>query len=197
MKTGRKNVHIGRIVGKRVLTDLGNSADGKVSGQRVVLKLGIPRRDRTSLGRETWLCPFLIEGLDRTEIQWATGSDSLQALLVAITGLRAYVERSFPKLLWIDSKIGAGLPIFVPTAWGRVVEDRIRLAIERETVRGWRAEIKRHRRGMESKKVRLRRQGLSAAEIKRALAEKEEAIRECEAEIDNLKPGWNRPESGR
>jgi hypothetical protein len=95
----------------------------------------------------------LIEGVGKSEVQRNLGVDALQALIGAIEGIRVGLEQTGRNLYWLDPDIGAGIPLGVPTVWGKRLVERVRLNIERETVRAWRARIK-----ISKAKVRARKQ---------------------------------------
>lgn len=139
------------------------------------------------------MCPFLIEGVGKSEVQKAFGVDSLQTLIVAIQGIRVGLEQSGRNLFWLDPEIGADIPLTVPTTWGKQLVDRVRLAIERETVRVWRAKIQTSRTKIRAEEAELRRQGTEPGKIVKALAERKTHLQQWEAEIANLKPGWSVP----
>ncbi len=81
-----------------------------------------------------WECPFLIEGLGKPQIQNIGGADALQALLLAIEGVRVALEKTGDRYIWldIDPEFGSGIPGYIPTDYGRQFEARINLVIERE-----------------------------------------------------------------
>src|SRR5208337_2211576 len=92
-----------------------------------------------------------------------------------------------------EPNIGAEIPLYVPTVWGKRLVERVSLAIERETVRVWRAEIKKSWVKIRAEETKLRRQGIAPTKIARMLAQEKTILEKWEASVDNLKPGWSRP----
>lgn len=181
----RNRADLGRIVARRILTDPDDP------GGRVVVSIGLPRRDPLSKHRD-WECPFLIQGLGKSTVQRAFGVDALQALILAIQGIRANLDYGGQKLFWLDPKVGTDIPQYVPTTWGRELQDRIAVAIERETVRAWRTTIKSRRAEIRAEEKRMRQQGTNRPKVAQALAKKKRVLDDWEAKIQNLKPGWSR-----
>jgi hypothetical protein len=60
----------------------------------VTVKLGKPRRSREI----DWECPFLISGLGIRGIQYGRGVDAVQALSMALEGIRVLLGRSGARL---------------------------------------------------------------------------------------------------
>ena len=123
---------LGRVVASRTLTEHGPRAN------RVEIVLGAPRR----LGPD-WECPFLIRGLGGESIQTIAGSDSLQALQLAIQALRVGLEETGRRFLWSNSDpaFGSGIARDLPLGLGEASELRIKRFIERE-VKGWANRLK-------------------------------------------------------
>jgi hypothetical protein len=59
--------------------------------KRVVASIGKPAPMPDALHGD-WYCPWLIEGPDRRRELYGAGVDSLQALLLAVSGLKADLE---------------------------------------------------------------------------------------------------------
>jgi hypothetical protein len=83
------NRKLGSVVASRTLTE-----DGQ-RGNRIEIVLGAPRR----LGTD-WECSFSIRGLGDGSVQAIAGSDSLQALQLAIQALRVRLEETGRRFLW-------------------------------------------------------------------------------------------------
>ena len=181
----KRRSDLGRVVARRILSEQG------VVGRKIAVSIGMPRPDPLKGG--DWECPFLIEGVGKSEVQKAFGVDSLQALIIAIQGIRAGLEQTERNLFWIDPEIGSDIPLTVPTVWGKQLVDRVRLAIERETVRVWRARIKTRKTKIRAEEAELRRQRTEPGKIAKALAERKTHLRQWEAEIADLRPGWSIP----
>jgi hypothetical protein len=63
-----------------------------------------------------WYCPWTIDGRDGLREHYAGGVDGLQAILLAVSGLRAELQvlARNGKLTWLDS--GLGLELAGPAA---------------------------------------------------------------------------------
>ena len=122
---------LGRVVASRTLTE-----DGKPAN-RVEIVLGAPRR----AGKD-WECPFAIRGLGDGSVQTMTGADSLQALQLAVRAIRARLEETGRRFLWIPTAptFGSGISIELPLGLGADFERRAKRFIERE-VAAWIAHI--------------------------------------------------------
>jgi hypothetical protein len=186
MKNKRPQSDLGRPIARRTLAEEG------VTGRKVVVSIGLPRPDRFSKHGD-WECPFLIEGVGESKVETTYGVDSLQALILAIEGVRVRLEQTGRNFFWFDPNIGVDIPLSVPTVWGKRLVERVSLAIERETVRVWRARIKKSWAKIRTEETKLRRQGISPTKIAKALAWQKTTLEEWEASVDNLKPGWSRP----
>jgi hypothetical protein len=126
------NRRLGRIVARRILTEAGKS------DHEAIVYLGTPRRHP----RFVWECPFLIEGIGKPEIRSVGGADALQALLLAIKGVKGYLDQSGVEWLWMGSReLATGIPLQAPLH-GRSFEERVRLLIERESKRASEAKFK-------------------------------------------------------
>ena len=174
---------IGRVIARRILSEQG------VVGRKIVVSIGLPRPDPHGACE----CPFLIEGAGKSEVQKAFGADTLQALILAIQGIRVALERTGRSFFWFDPDIGVDIPLNVPPTWGKRLVERVRLAIERETVRVWRARIKSRRAKFRAQEAELKRLRTKPGKIAKALAEKKTLLQRWEAEVDKLKPGWSIP----
>ena len=186
MKSKRPQSDLGRPIARRTLTE-----DG-VTGREIVISIGLPRPYRPSKNGD-WECPFLIEGIGEPKVETACGVDSLQALILAIEGVRVRLEQSGRNFFWLDPNIGVDIPPYVPTVWGKRLVERVSLAIEREIVRVWRARIKKSWAKIRTEETKLRRQRKAPTKIAKTLAWQKTTLEEWEASVDNLKPGWSRP----
>ena len=183
----RQSSSLGRVIATRVLREEGHPK------RKIVISIGTPRPDPGSKDSDTWECPFLIKGLGESTAQRGSGVDAIQALITAIQGIRVSLEKSGRKLFWLDPNTGPDIPLYFPPSFGKQYEERLRLAIERETVRAWRAIIKTRRSRIRAQETKLRQQGMSPAKIARLVVEGNRRLDEWEASINILKPGWNRP----
>ena len=105
------------------------------SGRAVVLELDAPEHRRA----ESWVCAYRIRGLGRVRAGRVTGTDGVEALLLALTALRRELEPFGPRLTWTGEPGELGLPAAVPDFLGaefrRRVENMVRTETERETRR--------------------------------------------------------------
>jgi hypothetical protein len=185
MNNKRPQSDLGRAIARRTLDEHG------VTGRKVVVSIGLPRPQRLSKHGD-WECPFLIEGIGESKVERAGGVDSLQALIMAIEGVRVRLEQSGRNFFWLDPNIGADIPLYVPTTWGKPLVERVRVAIERETVRVWRAQIKKSWNKIRAEETRLRLQGIAPTKLAKMLASQKTTLEKREASLDGLKPGWSR-----
>ena len=135
----------------------------------------------------------MIEGIGKSEVQRNVGVDALQALIGALRGIRVGLEQTGRDLFWLDPDTGPDIPLDVPTVWGKQLVERVRLAIERETVRVWRARIKSSWAKVRAEEAELKKQGTRPSKITKALAEKKTFLENWQAHVENLKPGWSIP----
>lgn len=105
------------------------------SGRPVQLEVDAPERRR----RGAWVCAYRVRGLGRIRAGRATGTDSLEAVLLAIAALRRELEPFGGRLAWAGEAGELGLPVAVPdflgSAFRRRVEHIVRAETERETLR--------------------------------------------------------------
>ena len=181
----RARTDLGRIIARRVLSEKGHP------NREIVVSLGMPRPDRHKGG--DWECPFLIESNGKPKVQKGFGLDAMQALVIALRGIRVTLDCTGRDLFWVDPEIGMDFPLEFPT-WGKEYEARVRLAIERETVRVWRAKFKVRRAKIRADEAELKKQGKRPGEIAEQLAERKKHLKEWKVYLDELKPGWSIPE---
>ena len=87
--------HFGPVIAERRLVSRGNART------RVRVSLGQPRPSRGD-----WECPFRIQGLNVSILEFGNGVDSMQALTTALEGIRVLLDEKFGSLVWED---GGGL----------------------------------------------------------------------------------------
>lgn len=127
---------LGIIVGIRLLREAGSNR------KAVIVKVGKPRKQRGG----NWACPFQISGLGLRKIEYGHGVDSIQALLMAIEGIRTRLEQSGKQLTWDGGDPGdTGFTRFVPTFFGVDFCKRIDRLIDREVQRFARTAETRYR----------------------------------------------------
>lgn len=92
-------------------------------------EIGKPRRQ----GRN-WICPFWVSNIQMQEVCYAYGVDSLQALVLALEGIRKVLDNSGRVWSWIHAEEGeTGMPRHVPMGFGRKFASEIEAYIERKT----------------------------------------------------------------
>lgn len=82
----------------------------------VVVRLFAPQQEGNN-----WSCVFEI-ATDRTEQTRAFGVDSMQALQMAIEGIRVTLQSLPEPLVWLDELGFLGFPMSVSIAWGLSVQ---------------------------------------------------------------------------
>ncbi len=166
-----KRAGLGRVIARRVLSEQGTE-------EKVIVMLGAPRR----VENYHWLCPYLIKGIVDSGVEYIPGEDSLQALLLAVEGMRQSFERSGRDLVWCGE--GPQIPRQVPTHQGKQFEQRVALAIERESKRFWigrlreRKEIRRAEASLRALKkgASRRTEPAAKANLKTKIREQEKRI---------------------
>jgi hypothetical protein len=128
---------LGPVVGIRELREVGGAR--KV----VTVRLGKPRKDP----RGDWICPYQVNGLGRNGVQEAHGVDALQALQLALEGIRTALDRSGKSLSWTGGEPGdTGFTRSVPAFFGLDFSRRLEQLIDHEVEQFSRAaEAKGHR----------------------------------------------------
>lgn len=123
------NTKFGQVIARRELID------AKDPSRRIIVSLGLPRQ----VGSGEWQCRVGIDGLTSDPIvKPVSGTDSVQALLLAFQYLRLSLKDSKCRLAWPDNGIpcpAGDIPRQVPTALGEEFAERIEQLIERETPR--------------------------------------------------------------
>lgn len=126
----------GVIVATRKLSQVG----GK---QRfVIVKIGKPRKQKQG----DWECPYHINGIGTQKVMYGHGIDSVQALVMALEGVRTTLEKSTKKLSWAGGEPEeTGFTRFVPTFYGLKFSKHLHRLIEREILRF--ARLRERKRG--------------------------------------------------
>ncbi|WP_425537971.1 DUF6968 family protein [Myxococcus stipitatus] len=79
----------------------------------ITARFFIPFRSGTS-----YKCPFTIHGIGRTEIEsYGSGTDSLQAVMMAFQRLRVFLEPIADKITF-DGTLGSNIPQHIPNSLG-------------------------------------------------------------------------------
>ena len=123
---------MGPVIARRDLTEYtGNMI------RKVAVSIGAPR----PWPKSDWVCPFLIEGREKPQVERAFGVDALQALLLAVEGIRVRLDQTGSRFEWLDPS-GPWIPRLVPTGLGKRFEQRVSQFIDRETARHWEARLR-------------------------------------------------------
>ncbi len=123
-------IKLGQVIARRMLTEYTGD-----SIREVAISIGAPRPHPEGDSE----CPFAIESYDQSKVESAGGVDALQALLMAIEGVRIRLDQTGCRFEWLGSDLGwgAGIPRQVPMGYGKRFEKRLNQVIETETARHW------------------------------------------------------------
>jgi hypothetical protein len=132
MEVTSPKTKLGQVVARRVLTEYTGDLI-----RTIVVSIGAPRPHP----KGDWECPFTIEGRGESRVERAIGADALQALLIAVEGIRIALDQTGSRFEWLNAS-GAWIPRQVPTGQGKRFEERVNQFIERETGRHWAARLR-------------------------------------------------------
>ena len=175
---------LGRAIANRELNEIG-------SGRKIVVLIGTPRRHP----KGDWECCFSIEGLGKPDVQRGGGVDSLQALLNAVEGARASLDKTGKRFSWLESdpeRSGSGMPRYVPTHLGPLTESRINIAIERESKRYYQRMLNSRRANIAALEAEVKERREVLTVLERSLQRRKTLAAEWQ---ENLRK-WQ-PEKGR
>lgn len=80
-----------------------------------------------------WIAEFRIDGLPEAIEGRGSGVDSMQALFMAMQGVRFHMERLTVPFTWLERRVGeSGIPQNIPHVYGRKFTDHILEIIDRE-----------------------------------------------------------------
>lgn len=131
----------GQIIAERHLV----SRDHEAS--RVRVSLGKPRWNGTE-----WECPFRIRSAGVSEVEFGRGVDSMQALTMALEGIRAVLDRKFGALAWEEVlPDDSGFQRAIPITFGGTFSRRLERLVDRE--------VSRHVRQLKQRGARRRTAG--------------------------------------
>jgi len=101
-------------------------------GERVMAVLYRP----VMVHKEEWRCDFRISGLSHQVDDCAYGVDGLQAIIIALQGIRFHLDRAPESMTWCDGPVGElGLPRPIPDSYGLDVEKRLAKVVGEEVSR--------------------------------------------------------------
>lgn len=100
--------------------------------RQLTVRIGAPKRAEDV----DWVCPYQIAGLRDSRVDAAYGVDALQALMMALEGIRVRLEKAGGGCTWVGGEEGdAGFPRLVPSYFGAAFATRINQQIDRELER--------------------------------------------------------------
>jgi hypothetical protein len=128
-------IKLGQVIARRMLTEYTGDSIREVS-----VSIGAPRPHP----KGDWECPFAIESSGQSKVEFAGGVDALQALLMAIEGVRTRLDQTGCRFEWLGPDLGwgAGIPRQVPMGYGKRFENRLNQVIESATARHWESKLK-------------------------------------------------------
>jgi hypothetical protein len=183
VRKDNKKQGLGQVIARRVLTQMGPEL------RQVAIAIGRPRRHPEG----DWECPFMIEGLnEQGYYHTAGGVDALQALLMAVEGVRVSLERTGRRFFWLDREAGPDIPRYLPTQYGPRFEARLNRMIEQQAKRFWETRLKSRKANLAEleAEVKVRREVLATLEA--ALKKRRKAAADWEADLKSWKPGQRR-----
>jgi hypothetical protein len=92
---------------------------------------------------DEWRCDFRISGLSHDIEGHANGVDGMQALTMALEGLRVQLKNAAVTLRWLDGEPGAlGLTRPIPDSYGLAIETHLAKLVDDEIARLLEADAK-------------------------------------------------------
>jgi hypothetical protein len=123
MKKQSISGQLGTVVAARRLKQRGKSP------RTSIVRVGKPLR----VGTEEWRCPFHVSGIDLSEVQFAYGTDSVQALQNAFIGIRKLLDGSGKRFSWPGVyPANLSFPRTVPWTFGAEFARRVEALLDRE-----------------------------------------------------------------
>ena len=120
----KKDETRGRVVATRVFQT--------ETGSEVVATICEP----VMIGPDEWTCNFQISGLSREVQAHGSGVDGMQALIVALQGVRVHLEGAAEILSMLDGEPGDfGIPRSIPDGYGPEVEKHLARVLTDEVTR--------------------------------------------------------------
>ena len=124
---------MGRVMPTRRIRWIAERALTDEAGDSLKASLGAP--EQVSAGE--WRCAFRLARGRSGEVQYGRGIDGVQALIQAVAGLRAAIDKLGVAVQWEgSSELGAsGFPMFVPYAFGLELSRTIERMVDTEVQR--------------------------------------------------------------
>jgi hypothetical protein len=179
MPKNKRQPELGRVIARRVL-----EARKPEMIRRVTVSIGAPRRHP----KGDWECPYRIEGLGESKVSASGGVDSLQALILAIEGIRVTLERTGDRFVWLDEAFGAGIPSYIPTHYGPRFESRISQVLEREAQRYWTEKFKASKADLTALAAEVKQRKETLAVLVSELKRRQPISANWEESLKNWKP---------
>ena len=112
------------FIGERTLIE-----DSPNQEHVITVRIGRPEH----LSASEYICAFQLDGLGESSLQYAHGIDAFQALIMALDGIRATIEKSGRNFTWQGGeKKGHGFPRCVPAFYGLNFSKHIDQLLDRE-----------------------------------------------------------------
>lgn len=155
------------------------------TGEVVSITFGIPKE----VARDRWECLLEIKGLEKPHRHRVRGGDSLQALLLAIEEARSKLEEDGGRFVWVEIEpdYGSGLPRFIPTGMGRRFEQRVELALERESRRVWQGRFKNRKADIDACEEELKQRNKILVGLQAALETRKAILADWEKDLKSRK----------
>lgn len=117
------------------------------TGERIVASVYAPRR----VSSDEWACLFVIRGLPEAQRHDVTGADSLEALIIAMQGIRFYLARSGLPIRMLDGEVG-DFGIYRSLAGFDVaMTEHLESVVDREVTKLVRAKVRERRASAKAK----------------------------------------------
>jgi phage baseplate assembly protein W len=141
------------------------------------------------VGNDRWECLLEIKGLEKAHRHRVRGGDSLQALLLAIEEARCKLEEDGDRFVLVDIEpdYGSGLPRFIPTGMGPRFEQRIDIALERESRRVWEARFKNRKADIDACEKELKQRGKILAGLQASLERRKTVLADWDKDLNIAK----------
>ncbi|MGC2528716.1 MAG: hypothetical protein WA639_13275 [Candidatus Acidiferrum sp.] len=182
VNTNQRKIKLGPVIARRVLTEYTGDMIRKVA-----VSIGAPR----PWPKSDWVCPFVIEGREKPQVERAFGVDALQALLLAVEGIRVRLDQTGSRFEWLDPS-GPWIPRLVPTGLGKRFEQRVSQFIDRETARHWEARLRARKARLAEFEAELKQRKKTVAQWEAVLNRRKARAAEWEKDLKPLLQGRDR-----
>jgi len=183
MPKKKRQLELGRVIARRVLEQRKPETI-----RQVTISIGAPRRHP----KGDWECPYRIEGLGESKVSASGGVDSLQALILAIEGIRGALKKPGYRFVWLNEEWGAGIPGHIPTYYGPRFESRINQVIEREAKRYWKDKFKTRKADLTAIAAEVKQRKETLAVLVSELKRRQPISANWEKSLKNWRPSKKR-----